>query len=937
MRKLSFKAPFKLFLLFTSSYYTRVIHARMLDQLIGRGLLASLFMVLSSFSLNAQLPNDFYDQLIEDTDLDFAVGLTFDDNGRMYTWHRHGLITIYDDQHDGDTLIYILEELAFYGDHGLLGFTLDPDFLNNGYFYLYYIVDQHYLTEFGTPNYNQYHTQIDHATIGRVTRYQLDAGSDFTTIVPNSRTVLVGHGLSDGPPILHISHSGGMLTFGDDGSLLVCIGDGSDYDQIDYGSAAGGNNFALEALQMGLMRTQEDVGTFRSQMVNSYSGKVIRINPMTGEGYPSNPFYDPNDPSSTASRIWAMGLRQPFRMTQVPGSGSTDPADGNPGLLYVGDVGGNQWEEVNLINEPGMNFGWPLFEGHLSLPRFDTLPIFNLDAPNPLAGGDCPDHFYFKDLIQPATHDQVEFRNPCDTTQFIPSNIPTFVHQLPAVSYRNKTNWEMLTYVPGVDVEGNPVGISITDSGSTTSGIPFMGSASLGGIYYTGEGYPQEYQDSYFHTDFYGQIYQMETDQQGYISSIDLFRNDSFPALTLAMNPVDEHIYYIGYNPLQIRKIQYGGNVPPVAIAEALSNPFGPGPLTLDFKGDESYDPQNESITHLWDFGNGNTSTAANPTETFSSPTGEPTQYNVTLTVTDSSGASGTETIIVSVNNTPPTVEITSINDGDFYTFPENLELNLEAAVSDLEFEATDLRYEWQAHLHHNTHYHSESVDTQVVTHISLLPFGCQEDSYWYRISLSVSDPAGLIGTDEVEIYPWCNGEICEFLDLRHTINDIGVQLEWTVSNEVDIMNYELQRAGPDMLFRKIADVSGNGTGSGPFEYTHNDNAPLKGESWYRLKAINGSGAFDFSPAIQVFFHGTQPLIVYPNPVEDILYMVVDEVQGQFKLDLFDVRGQLILDKIWESNQSLRAEIDLSTLRPGIYYYRVSNGSYFFRGKVVKD
>lgn len=903
--------------------------------MIGFGTIA-LFL-LAALPLHSQLPDDFYDQLVEETDIYFAVGLTFDDNGRMYTWHRHGQVKIWDDQHYGDTLIDILGEMAIYGDHGLLGFTLDPDFLNNGYFYLYYIVDQHHLTEFGTPNYNPVHTQIDHATIGRVTRYQLDANTDFTTIVPNSRTILVGKGISDGPPILHISHSGGMLIFGDDGSLLVCTGDGSDYDQIDFGSAAGGNNFSLEALQMGIMRTQEDVGTFRSQMVNSYSGKVIRIDPMTGDGYPSNPFYDPNDPTSAASRVWTLGLRQPFRMTLKPGSGSSDPGDGNPGLLYVGDVGGNQWEEVNLINEPGMNFGWPLYEGHLRLPRFDTLPIFNLDAPNPLAGGDCPDYFYFSDLIQPATHDQVVFRNPCDTTQLIPSDIPTFIHSLPAVGYRNKTNQEMLTFVPGVDGEGNPVGVSITDSGATTTGTPFMGSASLGGMFYTGEAYPPQYKNSYFHTDFFGQIYNMQVDPQGYVSDIGLFRNDTFPALTLAMNPVDENIYYIGYNPLQIRKLQYGGNVPPVAIAEALSNPYGAGPLTLDFKGDESYDPQNEAITYHWDFGNGNSATVANPTETFTAPIGEPTQYDVTLTVTDSSGASNTAALTISVNNTPPVVDIVSINDGDLYTFPEDIELNLEASVTDLEFEAADLSYAWQVHLHHNTHYHSEPIDTQAISHISLLPFGCQEDSYWYRVSLSVSDPAGLTGTDEVEIFPWCNGEIANFLDLRHTINDLGVQLEWTVANEVDIVNYELQRSGPDMLFRKVADIPGNGTSTSASEYLHRDNEPLTGENWYRLKAINGSGAFDFSPAIQVFFYGTQPLIVYPNPVEDVLYMVVDEVKGQFKLDLFNVRGQLVLNKSWESNQSLRAEIDLSTLRPGIYYYRVSNGSYFYRGKVMKD
>lgn len=899
-------------------------------------LLAMLALTLS-MPLQSQLPTDFYDQLVEEDNVDYLLGLTFDDNGRMYTWHRHGLVKIWDDQNDGTLLVDIFPEMALYGDHGLLGFALDPEFMTNGYMYLYYIVDQHHLLEFGTANYNPQHTNVDHATIGRITRYQADISTGFTTLVPNSRTILVGHGIDDGPPILHISHSGGMIVFGDDGSLLISTGDGSDYDQIDYGSAAGGNNFSAEALQLGILRTQEDVGTFRSQMVDSYSGKVLRINPMTGEGYPSNPFYDPGNPNSAASRVWAMGFRQAFRLTQVPGTGSNDPADGNPGHLYVGDVGGNQWEEVNFVNEAGMNFGWPLFEGHLNLPRFDTLPIFNQDAPNPLAGGGCPDYFYFSDLIKPPTHDQVVFKNPCDTNQLIPSDIPTFITSLPAVGYRNKVNTEVLTFVPGVDGQGNPVGVSIEDTSSTTTGIPFVGAASLGGYFYTGEGYPQEYKDSYFHSDFFGQVHNMKVDEQGYITSVEVFRDDSFPVLTMAMNPIDEHIYYVGYNPVQIRKFQFGGNVPPVAVAETVTNNYGPGPLTVEFQGDESYDPQNDPITFHWDFGNGNTSTDPNPTEIFTAHNGEPTQYNVTLTVTDSAGAEGIEEIVVSVNNTPPTVDILTVNDGDFYTFPEDVDLNLEAAVGDLEFEDADLSYEWQLHLHHNTHYHSEPVDTQRITQVSFLPFGCQEDLYWYRIRLTVTDPAGLVGMDEVEVYPWCNGPIFELLDLRHDNSNLGVELLWTISNEMDIVNYELQRAGPDMNFRKLATIPGNGTGAGPFNYNHLDADPMVGESWYRLKAINGNGAFDFSDAIQVVFFGTSDLIVYPNPVEDILYMAVDEVQGQFKLELFDVQGKLILDKTWESDSSLLAELDLSQLRPGIYYYRVSNGSYFFRGKVMKN
>ena len=79
----------------------------------------------------------------------------------------------------------------------------------------------------------------------------------------------------------------------------------------------------------------------------------MRIDPDSGEGLTSNPFFDPEDPHAARSKVWALGLRSPFRIRVRPGSGSTDPADGRPGVIYIGDVGSNQYEELNIAAEPG--------------------------------------------------------------------------------------------------------------------------------------------------------------------------------------------------------------------------------------------------------------------------------------------------------------------------------------------------------------------------------------------------------------------------------------------------------------------------------------------------------------------------------------------------------------------------------------------------------
>jgi PKD repeat protein len=79
----------------------------------------------------------------------------------------------------------------------------------------------------------------------------------------------------------------------------------------------------------------------------------LRIDPATGAGVPGNPFF--SSANANARRIVAYGLRNPFRMTQRPGTEE----------LWVGDVGWNVWEEINRVVTPTTpaNFGWPCYEG----------------------------------------------------------------------------------------------------------------------------------------------------------------------------------------------------------------------------------------------------------------------------------------------------------------------------------------------------------------------------------------------------------------------------------------------------------------------------------------------------------------------------------------------------------------------------------------------
>ncbi|HMZ47887.1 MAG TPA: PQQ-dependent sugar dehydrogenase, partial [Flavobacteriales bacterium] len=73
------------------------------------------------------------------------VGFTFDANGRWYVWERGGKVWIVENGVKlSPPLIDLSAEVGGWRDHGLLGFTLDPDFLTNGKIYLMYAVDRHH-------------------------------------------------------------------------------------------------------------------------------------------------------------------------------------------------------------------------------------------------------------------------------------------------------------------------------------------------------------------------------------------------------------------------------------------------------------------------------------------------------------------------------------------------------------------------------------------------------------------------------------------------------------------------------------------------------------------------------------------------------------------------------------------------------------------------
>lgn len=122
--------------------------------------------------------------------------------------------------------------------------------------------------------------------------------------------------------------------------------------ELDNLSSAGNHNGGALLFKDGKLYifTGENADPNKSQSMSTVLGKVLRINP-DGSIPSDNPFYDTASGKNQA--IWALGLRNPFRASVQPGTGR----------IFVNDVGGGRFEEVNNATTSGKNFGWPGIEG----------------------------------------------------------------------------------------------------------------------------------------------------------------------------------------------------------------------------------------------------------------------------------------------------------------------------------------------------------------------------------------------------------------------------------------------------------------------------------------------------------------------------------------------------------------------------------------------
>jgi glucose/arabinose dehydrogenase len=274
-------------------------------------------------------------------------------------------------------------------------------------------------------------------------------------------------------------------------------------------------------------------------------------------------------------------------------------------------------------------------------------------------------------------------------------------------------------------------------SASITAGPTYMGST-----------YPEEYKGSVFYGDYaQGYIKRLKFNAQGQVTENKEFSSGVYP-VAIEQSPAG-NIAYIDIAAGVVKEIRYTpGNQPPVVKASATPY-YGPTPLTVQFSSEGTEDPNNDTLTYSWDFGDGTQPDAtANPTHTYETAG----HFVAKLTVGDPNGLVNSKTIDIYSGNTPPVPKIEWPLNQSKFTFGKNIIIAGLASDSEEGTLAAD-KLKWEVILHHGSHQH------YVNTTVGKSGFGFttttdhDADSH-YEIRLTATDSQDASTTTSITIWP---------------------------------------------------------------------------------------------------------------------------------------------------------------------------------------
>ena len=558
-------------------------------------------------------------------------------DGRIWFNEYTGALKIYDPKTKRVTLVAEIESFK-QQENGFLAFALDPKFAQNGWIYFIYSP-----LGFDGQNLSRFEVKGD----------KLVAGSEKVILKYEEQR-------------LQCCHHGATLKFGPDGCLFFSTGDNTSPFGDSQGFGPLDQRVGKEAFD----------GQRTSANTNTLVGKVNRIRVHDDATYsiPPGNLFKPGT-AKTRPEIFAMGTRNPWRLSIDPKTGFIYWGEVGPDARNDGPRGSRGYDEINQAKQAG-NFGYPLFVGNNS-------PYAEYD--------------YETKKVGPLFDPKAPLNKSRNNTGLVelPPAVPAFLYWPYAVSEK----WPELG-----------------EGGRT---------ACAGPVFYWQEsfertnGFPKHFDRSLLFWDWQRPFIKWaRLDANSDLAGIESFAPTAFVAAntedqlkkqkalvdngaTVLRRPVDATfgpdgcLYLLDYGETwganrdsALYKISYlRGNLPPVAKL-ALSASAGPAPLKTTLSAKGSRDPDGGKLSFAWKLQPGDKPLGEG--EELAVEIATPGNFTLELTVKDDQGASVTRGVPIVVGNHAPAVRFVTPLDGDFFT--PGGKVDYKVAVQDAEDGASEAK-----------------------------------------------------------------------------------------------------------------------------------------------------------------------------------------------------------------------------------------------------
>ncbi len=152
------------------------------------------------------------------------------------------------------------------------------------------------------------------------------------------------------------------------------------------------------------------------------------------------------------------------------------------------------------------------------------------------------------------------------------------------------------------------------------------------------------------------------------------------------------------------------------------------------------------------------------------------------------------------------------------------------------------------------------------------------------------------------------------------------VEVSWQLPSEKDINKYEVERSGDGRSFTVRGSVASRGNSLVMQSYSFTDAPRLAGSSYYRVKATDKAGQINYSPVVKVSNSKDQMSVaVYPNPVKDVLNLVMQHIEGNYTVRIATAEGKIVQSQSGSIANGNILRLNVAALTVGMYMVEITD------------